>query len=107
MSGEAILSDENSGKKLRAIRALPRTPRGAHNAPRDPPAGAAPPQEPTLLSAFGLAPNEKSWARPCLFTRVPLSPSSIIWYQPMVVMLGGWGGNRGPDRKQWLPGFNV
>ena len=107
MSGEAILSDENSGKNLGRSGLCPEPRGGAHSAPRDPPAGAAPPQEPTLLSAFGLAPNEKSWARPCLFTRVPLSPSSIIWYQPMVVMLGGWGGNRGPDRKQWLPGFNV
>jgi len=28
-------------------------------------------------------------------TRVPLSPSSIIWHRPM----GGWGGNHGPGGK--------
>ena len=27
-------------------------------------------------------------------THVPLSPSSIIWYQPMGVMPCGWEGNR-------------
>jgi len=30
-----------------------------------------------------------------VYTHVPLSPSSIIWYQQSpVVMLGGWGGNQ-------------
>jgi len=32
-----------------------------------------------------------------VYIHVPLSSSSIIWYR--VVMLGGWGGNRGPGGK--------
>jgi len=36
---------------------------------------------------------------------VPLSPSSIIWYQ-WAVMLGGWGGNRGPSLGKLKPKYN-
>jgi len=43
---------------------------------------------------------------PVVYTHVPLLPSSIIWYRPMggvAMMLGGWGGNRGPGGKCSLP----
>jgi len=60
VSGEAILSADNSGKALGGQDSALNPAGEAHSAPPDPLAGgkgiAAPPKNPTPHSAFGLSP---------------------------------------------------
>ena len=72
MSGEAILSAENSGKPLGGRGAAPNPAGRTHSAPRPPIAGGelaalpkTPPRADGLRPRFSiLRPNEKFWARP-------------------------------------------
>jgi len=85
VSGEAILSTENSGNYVWAVEASPEPRWGAHSGPADHPAivgmGCCPsPRTRLPLSAFApsvLGPNEKSWER-------PLSAAEAKWLVPLV-----------------------
>ena len=43
------------------------------------------------------------WPWAFIYTCVPLSPSSIIWYHPSGGDIFGWESNRGPGGKKWQP----
>ena len=73
LSGEAILSAENSGKPLGDRGSAPNPAGGAHSASPGPLAGVEgsycpSPRTSPPLSAFDRAPNKKSWARPCVIS---------------------------------------